>query len=62
MEIEEYQKKRNETIKRLYKSRVKIWSIAERFAIDKNLVRDIVGLQKITEEKKKYVLRVGELR
>ena len=57
MELKEYKFKRNETVKRLYRAGETLGFIASRFAIDTNLVRDIVGLAR-PEEKVEDVLRV----
>lgn len=46
MEITEYKIKRNEIVKHLYRSGEHIGIIASRLAIDTNLVRDIVGLER----------------
>ena len=53
MELAEYKIKRDETIKRLYRTGESIGFIASRFAIDTNLVRDIVGLARVYEENEK---------
>lgn len=53
MDIEIYKQKRDEIIKRLYKSGEKLGKIASRLAIDTNLVRDIVGLERVVEENEK---------